>query len=411
MLDELFELSRHLIRLRHRPYLRYFLRETVLKARCSIVAGARGVGKTTAMIQHLVGYDPEWPSSTRVLYLPADHFALAGTPLYEIGRDFCAHGGKLLCIDEIHKYPAWSRDLKSMTDTFPDLRIVASGSSMMQIRKGTHDLSRRAIVYRMNGMSFREYIELRLKTELRVRTLEDLLESHEATAPAIVDHLAERGEKVLALFRDYLECGFYPYAFEVADRGLYRIALEQNAHTAVESDLPAVHPGLSGGSIARIKALLSVIAASVPFTPDLAKLRRLLDINDDRTLKTYLSYLDDADLIMTVGRRTAGLKVLEKPGKIYLGDPNLAYALHPASRPEIGNIRETFFARTVSNVHPLRLAGEVDFAVGQDLFFEVGGRNKTARQLKAITRGFLALDDIETGAGIRIPLWLFGFLY
>jgi len=411
MLDELFELSRHLIRLRNRPYRRYFLRDTQLKTRCSLIAGARGVGKTTAMIQHLVETEPQWPSSTRALYLPADHFALGGTPLYEIARDFCTRGGTLLCIDEIHKCPNWSRDLKSMTDTFPELRIVASGSSMMQIRKGTHDLSRRVVVYRMNGMSFREYLELRLNTQLPVCSLETLLESHEVRAAEIVHRLDEQEEKVLGLFREYVQSGFYPYSFEVDDRRLYHITLEQNAHTAIESDLPAVHPGLSGNSIARIKALLSVIAGSVPFTPDLAKLRRLLEISDDRTLKTYLGHLGDAGLVLAIGRESSGLKVLEKPRKIYLGDPNLAYALHPAGRPNIGNIRETFFARSVANVHQLRATAAGDFAVEPDLVFEVGGRNKTTRQLKDAAHGYLALDDIDVGSGIRVPLWLFGFLY
>jgi predicted AAA+ superfamily ATPase len=411
MIDELFELSRHLIRILDRPYRRQFRPMRAFAGRCSILVGQRGVGKTTSVVQHLVETFPDRVTSRACLYIPVDHFVVAQRPLYDVARDFASQGGKLLCLDEIHKQSDWARSLKSIHDTFPDLRVVASGSSMLQIHKGSHDLSRRAIVHRMTGLSFREYLELRLSLELPVLTLQPLLEGHERLAADVVTRLRERDAKVLGLFHDYLRIGFYPYFSEYQDVDLFRMTLEQSVHTAIESDLTALHPNLSGSSVARIKRLLAVIAASVPFTPDLAKLRRLLEIADDRTLKTYLSHLEAAGLIMTIGRSTGGLRAMEKPEKIYLGDPNQIYALCTPDQACIGNVRETFFCRMLSEVGSIHAAEKGDFVVGDGILIEVGGRTKSERQIRGKRSAFLAVDDTEVGAGCRIPLWLFGFLY
>jgi len=340
MLDDLFVLSREMIRILNRPYERYFIRGVDLKGRCSIVAGKRGVGKTTTLIQHLLKRDAEIQTSRQSLYVPVDHFAVRNTPLYEIARDFVQQGGRRLYADEIHKYPEWSRDLKSIYEMFPDLTVVASGSSMMQIRKGSHDLSRRAVVYRMTGMSFREFLEMRFSIELPVIELETLVDKHESIVPDLVDALKAVGKRPLGAFADYLQFGVYPYYFEYKDHEVFRVTLEQNIHTTIESDLPAVHPQLTGTSIARIKMLLAAIAASVPLTPDLVKLKRLLDITDDRTLKSYLGYLEDAGVIMAFGRTGRPLKAMEKPRKIYLGDVNEAHALQPTGRADTGSVRK-----------------------------------------------------------------------
>ena len=411
MLDELFELSRHLIRILNRTYRRQFLQTRPFTSRCSILVGQRGVGKTTSVVQHIVETCPDHVTSRTCLYLPADHFVVAQMPLYEIARDFVGQGGKLLCLDEIHKQGDWSRSLKSICDTFPDLRVVASGSSMLQIHKGSHDLSRRAIVYRMTGLSFHEYLELRLNLKLPVYALETVLKKHETLAVDVVTRLKEKDAKVLGLFREYLQCGFYPYFAEYQDIDLFRMTLEQSIHTTIESDLTALYPNLSGNSIARIKRLLAVIAASVPFTPDLSKLRRLLEIVDDRTLKTYLNHLEEAGLIMTVSRSAGGLRAMEKPEKIYLGDPNQIHALCTPDHANVGNVRETFFCRMVSEVGRIHTAEKGDFVVGKDVLIEVGGRSKSERQIRGKRSAFLVLDDIEIGVGCRIPLWLFGFLY
>jgi predicted AAA+ superfamily ATPase len=411
MYDEIFELSRHFIRVLHRPYRRQTFQDRAFKSRGSILVGQRGVGKTTAVVQHLVDSHPDYATSRACLYIPVDHFVVAQMPLYEIARDFVNQGGKLLCLDEIQKQGDWARSLKSISDTFPDLRVVASGSSMLQIHKGSHDLSRRAIVWKMNGFSFREYLELRLNLKLPVQALDAVLKGHEGFAAEVVARLREKDARVLGLFRDYLQVGFYPYFAEYQDVDLFKMTLEQNVHTAIESDLPALNPSLSGNSIMRIKRLLAVIAASVPFMPDFAKLRRVLDIADDRTLKTYLGYLEEAGLIMALHRAAGGLRAMEKPEKIYLGDPNQIHALCAAGQVNVGNIRETFFLRMVSDVSPVYAADKGDFVMGKDVLVEVGGRSKTGRQIRGKPSAYLALDDIEIGVANKIPLWLFGFLY
>lgn len=192
---------------------------------------------------------------------------------------------------------------------------------------------------------------------------------------------------------------------------MFRVTLEQNIHTTVESDLPATHPPLTGTSIARIKMLLATIAASGSLTPDLVTLKRLLDITDNRTLKSYLGYRDDAGVIMAFGRTARPLKAMEKPRKIYLGDVNEAHALQPTGRADTGSVRETFFAQSVSVVHALRIPDKGAFATDSGMVFEVGGRSKTARQIQEQPDAYLAIDGIETGVGARIPLWAFGFLY
>jgi len=216
---------------------------------------------------------------------------------------------------------------------------------------------------------------------------------------------------VLDLFREYLEWGFYPYFREYPNRDLFWAVLEQSMHTAIESDLVAIHPCLTGNSVARIKRLLTAIAGSVTFTPDLAKLRRLLEISDDRTLKAYLQYLVDAGLIMALHREGGGLKAMEKPDRIYLGDPNQAFAVGGALRTDLGAVRETFFCRLVSVRHQVQAATDTDFLVDGRWHFEVGGRTKTARQIAAVPDAYLAVADTPVGVGRRIPLWLFGFLY
>ena len=411
MSGDLFELSRHLIRVLYRSYRRQTFQNLAFKSRCSILVGQRGVGKTTSVIQHLVDTHSDYATSRACLYIPVDHFIVAQMPLYEIARDFVNQGGELLCFDEIHKQTDWARSLKSISDTFPELRVVASGSSMLQIHKGSHDLSRRAIVWKMSGFSFREYLELRLNLKLPVQTLAGVLKGHERIATDVVARLKEKEARVLGLFQDYLQFGFYPYFSEYEDVDLFKMTLEQNVHTAIECDLPALNPSLSGSSIARIKRLLAVIAASVPFMPDYAKLRRVLDIADDRTLKTYLSHLENAGLIMTLRRAAGGLGAMEKPEKIYLGDPNQIHALCTAGQASVGNIRETFFCRMVSEGNSVHAAEKGDFVIGKNILIEVGGRSKTERQIRGTQAAYLALDDIEIGVGNRVPLWLFGFLY
>lgn len=406
-MEDLYRLSQTQIAVFNRPYKRYFLREHNLTHRLCIILGQRGVGKTTAMVQHLLNVAGQDKLSPAILYIQADHFLLQDLSLYEIAEQFVNLGGRTICFDEIHKYPKWSLELKSITDTFTELNVLASGSSALEIYKGSHDLSRRALQMRMWGMSFREYIEISLGTELAVYTLEDLLRDHVRIAYEIVDQLQDK--KVLALFKEYLKHGYYPFYFEDRNEALFYQLLNQNLHTTVESDLISVQPALTGNSIKKIAKLLRIISASVPFSPDLKKLTELTDVGDQRTLKTYLKYLEDCGLIIGLSRTGKGLRGMEKPEKIFLNNTNLIYAFAPDVN--VGTIRETFFLNILSARHSVKAPLKGDFLVDDTFLFEVGGKNKDFSQIKDIKNSYLAVDDMEKGFGCKIPLWLFGFLY
>lgn len=411
MIDELFRLSQNFIRIKNKEYVRYFLKTNPLESRFSIVVGHRGVGKTTMIIQHILSSYKNDIFTDKALYIQADHFLISGQSLYEIAEQFYNIGGEMICFDEMHKYPDWSTELKSIYDTFPKLTIIASGSSALEIYKGSRDLSRRAIVYKMLGMSFREFVELELGIELINSGLEDVVKNHQRIANSIITSVEKKGKKILALFKNYLEYGYYPYFREYKTKDLFYLTLEQNIHTTLESDLIAIYPSLSGNSIKKMKKLLTIIASSVPFTPDLRKLKTTLEVGDERTLKTYLKYLEDAGIILTVSKGSSELRQLEKPEKIYLNNPNLIHAISSRTPVEKGNLRETFFLNLLRGLYKVSSPEQGDFHVEGKYIFEIGGKSKNFSQIKDIKNSFLAVDDIEIGTGNKIPLWVFGFLY
>ncbi|MCP5053964.1 MAG: ATP-binding protein [bacterium] len=410
MLDQLFDLSQRFIENYNRRYRRYFLKKYPLENRFSIIIGPKGVGKTTAIIQYLLEFVNNDPFSRKAVYVQADHFLVGQLSLYEIADQFVKEGGQLICFDEIHKYPHWSRDLKSINDTFPSLKIIASGSSAMEIRRGSHDLSRRAIVYPMHGMSFREFLEFSFDIPLDSYPLTQILEQHRPIATNIVKTIEKKNAKILPLFKQYLVYGCYPYFHEYQNKELFHITLEQGIHTTIENDLIAVFPGLNGTGIKKIKKLISFIAQSVPFTPDLKKIKRILEVGDERTLKNYLKYLEDGGIILTLSKKGKSLRTLEKPEKIFLNNTNLMYAIGSRENIRKGTIRENFFVYAFSSGHSVTVSDRGDFQVDEKYTFEVGGKGKGFDQIKDMKESYLALDDIETGIGNKIPIWLFGFL-
>jgi predicted AAA+ superfamily ATPase len=409
-LDEIFTLSKHFIELKYRNYQRYFVATTKLEHRLSLLLGQRGVGKTTSLIQYLLQHTKGDKLSDKILYVQADHFLLDNISIYEIAEQFNNIGGEFIAFDEIHKYLNWSQELKSIYDTFPKLKILASGSSALEIYKGSHDLSRRAIMYSMVGMSFREYLELHLNISFPAYTLQEILNDHEKIALAIVKKLESKQNKVLREFKRYLQCGYYPYFFDLQKLNLYFISLEQNLHTTIESDLVAIYPSLNGNSIKKIEQLLMFIASAVPFVPNWKNLKTILEIGDERTLKTYFRYLEDVGLVRSVTKESNKLRKLELPEKIYLNNTNQYYALSLQSQ-NIGTIRETFFASMLSQSHTITIPAIGDFLIDKKYTYEVGGKKKGFEQIKSEKNAYLACDDIEIGINKKIPLWLFGFLY
>jgi len=408
--DDLRKLSQKFLKLKDSPYRRYFIQTNPFKHRLSLVLGQRGVGKTTTLIQYLldsVGHNIYDPS---ILYIQADHFQVGTNSLYEIAEEFHTLGGKVVAFDEIHKYPNWSQELKSLYDTFPDLTIVASGSSALQMHKGSHDLARRAIKYSLFGLSFREYLELTLGIVLPSYSLRDILQNHVQITAQILEVLVKKNLKIIPLFRHYLKAGYYPYFSELDNEELYSITLEQNLHTTIESDLVAIYPHLTGSTINKLKQLLIFIAKAVPFTPKWNTIKDIVEIGDARTVKTYFTYLEDAFLIRTVSKKSRKLGHLDSPEKVYLDNPNMLYTLATGDHNN-GTQREIFFLNMVSINHEVQLAHKGDFLIDEHILFEIGGRKKTFEQIKDEKNAYLACDDMEEGIGSKIPLWLLGFLY
>ena len=413
MLEELFIKSRNFININNQEYKRYFIQTKELEHRLSIIIGSRGIGKTTTVAQYI----SENYKENEALYVNLDDIQISSKyTMTQIAEEFDLNGGKLLCFDEIHKYENWSAELKNIYDRFDKLKIVATGSSALQINKGTHDLSRRAIVYNMVGMSFREFLELHHGYKFSAIALEDILKNHIPLATSIKDEIEKNDQKIIPLFKEYLKHGYYPYFLSMPNEILFFQTLQQNINVSIESDLLNIYPKLNGNSVKKIKMLLSVIIKSVPFEPKISDLKRAADIKDDRTLKDYLSKLDDAGLIKLLMQNSLSMKAFDKPEKIFLANPNLMYT----KEPNIGNLRETFFVNQLDNYYKNKqsLNDEAIFASKQGDFyceekytFEVGGKNKGFNQIKDIANSYIASDDLEVGIGNKIALWMFGFLY
>lgn len=413
MLEELFIKSRDFININNQEYKRYFIKTKKLEHRLSIIIGSRGIGKTTTVAQYI----SENYKEHEALYVNLDD--IENTSKYtmtQIAEEFVLNGGKLLCFDEIHKYENWSAELKNIYDRFDKLKIIATGSSALLINKGSHDLSRRAIVYNMVGMSFREYLELHYGYTFDSISLEDILSNHIELSTHLKTVIEKNDQKIIPLFKEYLKHGYYPYFLSMPNELMFFQTLQQNINVSIESDLLNIYPKLNGNSIKKIKMLLSVIIKSVPFEPKMSDLKKAADIKDDRTLKDYLSKLDDAGLIKLLMQNSLSMKAFDKPEKIFLANPNFMYT----KEPNIGNLRETFFVNQLDNYYKNKLflndegiyaSNQGDFYCEEKYTFEVGGKSKGFNQIKDVPNSYVASDDLEVGFGNKIALWVFGFLY
>jgi predicted AAA+ superfamily ATPase len=412
MLEDFFAKSIQFVKLNNLKYKRYFVKQDHFEYKLSILIGARGIGKSVTIAQYMSSFDMQ----KEALYISLDDILANNINLYEIAQNFYLHGGKLLCLDEIHKYSNWSQELKNIYDNFKDLKVIASGSSALEIEKGSFDLSRRAIVYNMVGMSFREFLELNYSITIERYTLQDLLKNHIDISMTITEKLETIDKKVLETFKEYLQYGYYPYFTNFENKALFFKTLKQNINTTIESDLLNIYPSLTGRSIKKIKQLLAIIMQNVPFTPTVSTLKKSIEVKDDRTLKEYLYYLDKSALIKLLMKNSLAMKNIDKPEKIYLENTNLMYI----TNPNIGNVRETFFVNQLSNYYLVKNQEDFkgifnskvgDFILEDRYIFEVGGANKSFKQIKDIENSFVVADEIEIGFGAKIPLWLFGLLY
>lgn len=361
------------------------------------IKGARGVGKTTLLLQYL----RLRADARQALYLSLDDLYFTENSFLDTADHFVKNGGNVLLVDEVHHYPNWSKELKNAYDRYPEMKIIFTGSSMLRMESGRGDLSRRAVIYTLQGLSLREYVRYSCGIDLPVCSLEQILHEHRTLAETV-----SRRIRPIQKFNEYLARGYFPFASENPDT--YPLRLRAIINTILESDLPYM-TGMDYSKIDKIRQLVYIISQSVPFSPNIVKLAERTGIARN-TLKNYLHYLEDAGLIHLLYSGSPGTGRLTKPEKIYIDNPNTMMALG-ISPADPGNLRETFFINQVSAMHDLHYPTQGDFLVDGKYLFEIGGKSKSRSQIKGLTDAYLALDTIETGMGNQIPLWLFGFLY
>ena len=366
------------------------------------IKGPKGTGKTTLMLQHIRETFGEAPE--RAVYLALDHLWFASHDVLETVEWFVSHGYEYLFIDEVHHYKNWSRLIKTISDFYPQLKIVYSGSSILKLGVGTADLSRRQAVYLLKGMSFREFLAYEGVAEVPRLDFQTLLKEHRSLAREIVSRC-----KVLPRFSEYLRYGYYPFYRRVGSQFAERLA--EAVGTVLSVDLPAVED-ITPPTVRKARRMLMVLAASCPQQPNMSRLYAELETDRNLGLK-LLGALERAELFTAVDSglpSAAKLKHLSRPEKLFLGDTNLMHAL--TGDPDIGAVRETFFVNQLTAAgHKVSTPQKGDFIVDDRWLFEIGGAGKGFSQIKGIEESFVANDGVEVGIGNKIPLWLFGCLY
>lgn len=399
-MEQLFERKNQLVRLTSLNFVRDIMNDINWNAQLICIRGARGVGKTTLMLQYI---KKNYPAMSRqVLFVSLDTLYFTTNPLLDLARDFYNNGGKHLFIDEVHKYPTWSKEVKEIYDLYPDMRVVISGSSLLNILGGDADLSRRCVPYDMQGFSFREYLAFYHKILLPKCNLHSLLSAPEDICAAVLDRCHP-----LPLFKDYLKFGYFP--FYSKNKENYYTLVEQVLSYVVEMELPQIF-NVEVAMTRKIKALLAVISASKPYEVDASKLSSVIGVHRT-TVVNYLYMLQKASIINMLFQEAKSIKKLQKPDKIYLENTNLLYAIAPES-VEIGTLRETFCVNQLSYAHQMEYRKQKgDFLVDGKFTIEVGGQAKGFEQIAGVDNSYIFADDIEMPYGRKLPLWLAGFTY
>ena len=376
-------------------YRRWLFEKIDFSSRLIGIKGPRGSGKSTLLLQYARSTD--LPAS-KILFIHCDHPAMVGESLYAIGEAFYARGGKLLIVDEIHKHPDFSRELKALYDIF-DLQILFSGSSALKLEHASADLSRRAVVHELGVLSLREFIELQTGETFRSYPLEAITQHHYDIASEIMRRI-----RPLEQFADYMAHGCYPFYLESLSD--YPQKLLEVINLTIDSDLAAIY-NIDASKLDKLKKIVYMLCTTKPYDLNVSKLSAAVGTSWI-TLAKYLDSLDKGSLIRIV-RRGKGMRTVNKPDKLLLNNPNLFAVL--CASPDTGAIRESFFVSQLALKHQVHYHDKGDFLIDDRVVFEVGGASKTDAQFEAADEGFIAADDIEIGFGNKIPLWLFGFLY
>ena len=392
-MEQLIKLSNQYFSLPLPKFKRYLFDKIDIKSRLIGILGQRGVGKTTLIRQ--IAYEINLPKS-KMLYISADNIT---KPISEIAQNFSAYGGKLLIIDEIHKAENFAKELKTIYD-FLDIKIIFSGSSALEIENSKIDLSRRALFYNLYSLSFREFIAIKFDLNLPIISLEDILSNHQDIA---IEY--KKQFNPLEYFKYYKEFGAYPF-FTEGEIG-YNLRLNEIINIILDSEVATIY-NIDSHKIHKIRKLLQLLCSSVPLELNIQNLSKSIEISRN-TLYSYFYYLQKANLIEIIGGNFKNKKLLNKPDKIYLENVNLYNIL--CDKQNIGSLRESFFVSQVKINYNIKYSQIGDFLIDNRYIVEIGGKNKGFEQIRNIKDSFIVSDNIETGFGNKIPLWLFGFLY
>lgn len=361
----------------------------------TIIIGHRGAGKTTLLLQRVKEL------KDKAIYLSLDDIYFETYRLVELIDTLYEKGYRHFFLDEVHRYQYWSKDLKNIYDNYPEIKIVTTGSSILEVNKGQADLSRRAVTYYLPGLSFREFLELEHQQTFPPITLDTIIQLHQEISSDYTDLV-----DIDKTFQQYMRYGYYPFFKEGAK--VYGQKLQETTNLVLDIDI-APFEDLSHTTVRNMKKLLYIISQSVPFTPNITKISERINVPRNSILK-ILDLLNHARIISLLKRETKGISYLQKPEKIYLQNPNLAWLLSE-NKPNIGNLRETFFYNQIEVRHQVTSSRVGDFLIDDTYTFEIGGPSKTQEQIRGIPNSFIASDGIKGGSGNKIPLWLFGFLY
>lgn len=403
-MDALFRKSDRLLANTSTEIVREIAKTIHWNAQLISIIGAKGVGKSTLIKQYIKqNYKP---GDRRVLYCSADTVDFSTRTLVELAEEFALRGGELLAIDEIHKYKSgntdWSREIKEIYELYPDLKLIVSGSSLLKLKEGDADLSRRAVKYTLAGLSFREALRFYHGLEFEKWTLDDILKH-----PYDLWQTVSTKCKPNALFKEYLKKGYYPFLLE--GEGEYYTKIEQVVNYIIETELPQICK-VDVANVRKLQALVSMICSEIPFELNANRIAAALEIGRD-TVVEYLKYLGDAKVLNLLYSEKKKIGKLSKPDKVYLENPNIMYALAP-TKVEIGTLRETFAVGSLAESHNVEYGkAQGDFLVDSKYTFEIGGRSKDFSQIAGIKDSYIFADDWDMPDGAKLPLWMLGFLY
>ena len=403
-MDALFRKSDRLLANTSTEIVREIANTIHWNAQLISIIGAKGVGKSTLIKQYIKqNYEP---GDRRVLYCSADTVDFSTRTLVELAEEFTVRGGELLAIDEIHKYKSgntdWSREIKEIYELYPDLKLIVSGSSLLKLKEGDADLSRRAVKYTLAGLSFREALRFYHGLEFEKWTLDDILKH-----PYDLWQTVSTKCKPNALFKEYLKKGYYPFLLE--GEGEYHTKIEQVVNYIIETELPQICK-VDVANVRNLQALVAMICSEIPFELNANRIAAALEIGRD-TVVEYLKYLGDAKVLNLLYSEKKKIGKLSKPDKVYLENPNIMYALAP-TKVEIGTLRETFAVGCLTESHNVEYGkAQGDFLVDSKYTFEIGGRSKDFSQIAGIKDSYIFADDWDMPDGAKLPLWMLGFLY